>query len=369
MQKLAFFFSSLFICMLLCSNTLSAQCNIAGEVCFIRTDYAGQEPSPFDTRDDQFQFLFKVTGATGAGYQVYVGDRLYIESAPAQSYWFRFPIGSGAPITLKLVQLGGCSKTVSVTPPSKNRSIVPCNVSAYITGIACDPLSTRDYPGDDKFTFDVQAYDGSMFGDQNYEVYVTSYTQGFYNFYYGGGSQNASWKNWSGGWANVATAAFGSKVNVGKHYIRNFGGGSKLAVVVARKDDPSCYRLYTLEVPQPCSLNPARKAGAQEKIEASTSQELNAPNTHFTQLLTVANVKNTLSIYPNPAREQVTIETAGWEGETVARIFNMEGKMMRQLMLNGNARNEVNISDLTKGMYFLHLNNGTTTTSEKFTVK
>jgi Secretion system C-terminal sorting domain len=372
MQKSIFLFLAFFMCTMLYSNVALAQCDINGEVCFIRTDYAGQEPSPFDIRDDQFQFLFKVTGATGDGYQVFVGDRLYIESAPGQSYWFRFPIGNGSPISMRVVQKGGCSKTVMVTPPARNRSIVPCNASAYITGISCDPLSTRDYPGDDKFTFDVQAYDGSMFGDQNYEVYVTSYTQEFYNFYYSGGSEGTNWGNWRGGWRNVGSAAYGSKMNVGKHYIRDFGAGTKLAVVVARKGDAGCFRLYTLEVPQPCSLNPWRKAGAATDIVESMQQTFRTLDAISSQkIATSTNLtsNHTLSIYPNPAHERVMVETAGWNGEVVARIMNAEGKMIQQVVVDGNSRNELNISNLVPGMYFLHLNNGAATKSEKFIVK
>jgi hypothetical protein len=344
----------------------------SAEICFIRTDYAGQEPSPFDTRDDQFQFLLKVMGSdTAAKYQVYVDNRLYIESKFGQSFWFRFPISKGKfDITVKEVGNQCCSIVVPVTPPAMDRSIVPCNVSAYITGIACDPLSTKDYPGDDKFTFDVQAYDGSMFGNQNYEVYVTSYTQAFYNYYYGDGNKGASWKDWRGGWANVATTAFGSKVNVGKHYIRDFGAGTKLAVVVARKGDLGCFRLYTLEVPQPCSLNPWRKANAADNSIAETTQTLNAGTALVMQEKMASTVSTKeLSVSPNPAREHITIATAGWDGETTARVTNVEGKLMKQIQLFGNSRMVLDINDLAQGVYFLQINNGKAITTEKFIVK
>jgi Secretion system C-terminal sorting domain len=346
----------------------------SAEVCFIRTDYAGQEPSPFDTRDDQFQFLLKVMGTDPAAkYQVYVDNRLYIESKFGESYWFRFPISKGN-FNMTVKEVGGsdcCTLVVPVIPPTLNRSIVPCNASAYITGISCDPLSTKDWPGDDKFTFDVQAYDGSMFGNQSYEVYVTSYTQAFYNYYYADGYKDANWKNWRGGWANVATAAFGSKVNVGKHYIRDFGAGTKLAVVVARKGDPSCFRLYTLEVPQPCSLNPCRQPGAAENVVENIAGSLNAGDALNVpaKIAITNNTTATLAISPNPAHDRITIATAGWDGETTARITNMEGKLMKQIQVLGNNRMDVNLAGFAQGVYFLQINNGKSVTTEKFVVR
>jgi Secretion system C-terminal sorting domain len=349
-------------------------CKLTGaEVCFIRTDYAGQEPSPFDTRDDQFQFLLKVTGSDPAAkYQVYVDNRLYIESKFGESYWFRFPISKGNfDITVKEVGNACCSIVVPVTPPALNRSTVPCNASAYITGISCDPLSTKDYPGDDKFTFDVQAYDGSMFGNQNYEVYITSYTQAFYNYYYADGYKDTNWKNWRGGWANVATAAYGSKVNVGKFYIRDFGAGTKLAVVVARKGDPACFRLYTMEVPQPCSLNPCRQPGATENVVENIAGSLNAGDAlNAPAKIAIANnTTEKVAISPNPAHDRITIATAGWDGETTAHITNIEGKLMKQIQVLGNSRMEVNLTDFAQGVYFLQINNGKSVTTEKFIVK
>jgi Secretion system C-terminal sorting domain len=343
----------------------------SAEVCFIRTDYQGQEPSPFDTRDDQYQFLLKVMGdTTGATkYQVYVDNRLYVESAVGQSYWFRFPISKGD-FNISVKEVGNicCDIIVPVKAPKLNRSVNPCNISAYITNISCDPLSTRDYPGDDKFTFDVQAYDGSMFGDPNYEVYITSYTQSFYNFYYGGGSEGTNWNGWSGGWKNVGTTAFGSKVSTAKQYIRDFGAGTKLAVVVARKSDLGCFRLYTLDVPSPCSLNPARKANNNDLVE-SAPQVLNAEGVNIAQKIAASNPIHSLVIYPNPAHARIMVETAGWSDEVIGKIINMEGKIMQQILMDGNSRTEINISDLVPGIYLLQLNNGTTTKSEKLIVK
>jgi Secretion system C-terminal sorting domain len=349
-----------------------AKCKVtSAEVCFIRTDYQGQEPSPFDTRDDQYQFLLKVMGdTTGATkYQVYVDNRLYVESAVGQSYWFRFPISKGD-FNMTVKEIGNicCDITVPVKAPKLNRSIVPCNLSAYITNISCDPLSTKDYAGDDKFTFDVQAYDGSMFGDPNFEVYITSYTQSFTDFYANGGSQGTNWNGWSGGWKNVGTTAFGSKISTDKQYIRDFGAGTKLAVVVARKGDLGCFRLYTVQVPSPCSLNPARRANNADLVE-SAAQTLSKESIDMIQKTTASDVPHVLSLYPNPAQARIMVETMGWSGEVVGKIINMEGKIMQQILIDGNSRNEINISDLVPGIYLLHLNNGATTKSEKFVVK
>jgi hypothetical protein len=41
----------------------------------------------------------------------------------------------------------------------------------------------------------------------------------------------------------------------------------------------------------------------------------------------------------------------------------------QQTIVDGNTRNELNIGDLTPGMYFLHFNNGVTSKSEKLMVK
>jgi hypothetical protein len=72
---------------------------------------------------------------------------------------------------------------------------------------------------------------------------------------------------------------------------------------------------------------------------------------------------NALSIYPNPAKESITI--MGLENSTELSISDESGKViMRGAVMPGG--NTVNIRQLSKGLYFLHLTNGKETQTIKF---
>jgi len=63
-----------------------------------------------------------------------------------------------------------------------------------------------------------------------------------------------------------------------------------------------------------------------------------------------------LSVYPNPATDQVNI-TLEIDGTASMKLFNLEGKQMKQEVLN-KAENAVDVSELDFGIYILHVRNG-----------
>lgn len=64
-------------------------------------------------------------------------------------------------------------------------------------------------------------------------------------------------------------------------------------------------------------------------------------------------IKNTSSIYPNPAKDWVNINTIG---ETQITIFNLEGKQIfNQQIKNPLENHRINITELPMGIYFLNM--------------
>ena len=62
--------------------------------------------------------------------------------------------------------------------------------------------------------------------------------------------------------------------------------------------------------------------------------------------------KDLFTVYPNPANEQITISLNGLEGEVSVRIYDMQGRLVKQELLN-DTRTQLNISDLSKGVYII----------------
>ncbi len=57
-------------------------------------------------------------------------------------------------------------------------------------------------------------------------------------------------------------------------------------------------------------------------------------------------------VYPNPARETITLETSESVPQTIS-IISIDGKQVRQVSASSNTRNVYDISDLTPGLYFI----------------
>jgi hypothetical protein len=65
----------------------------------------------------------------------------------------------------------------------------------------------------------------------------------------------------------------------------------------------------------------------------------------------VGNVKinNTISIYPNPANDFIFINTVNKSG--ISKIFDLNGKVVKDENLSNNTMSKLDISDLAKGIY------------------
>ncbi len=68
---------------------------------------------------------------------------------------------------------------------------------------------------------------------------------------------------------------------------------------------------------------------------------------------------NNFALYPNPAHNNITIESTSLNKDEAALIFNLQGQLLLQQSLLQN-KTTIDISDFTNGMYFVKMksNNG-----------
>jgi hypothetical protein len=77
-----------------------------------------------------------------------------------------------------------------------------------------------------------------------------------------------------------------------------------------------------------------------------------------------------IRIYPNPARDQLTVEAGDLEGEYTLKVVTLTGEVVFQKVayLQSGNRIPLNTSSLPNGLYLLHLNSDKTNLCEKFSV-
>jgi len=73
-----------------------------------------------------------------------------------------------------------------------------------------------------------------------------------------------------------------------------------------------------------------------------------------------------VSIYPNPVRDYLKI--SGLSSETVAKIYDLNGKLMHSSILI-NSESEMNVSDLSVGIYLIKLETDKETTVKRFIIR
>jgi len=65
-----------------------------------------------------------------------------------------------------------------------------------------------------------------------------------------------------------------------------------------------------------------------------------------------------INIYPNPVKSELTMEIMNGEKEEKYRflLFDIQGKLLRETMQQGNGSQTVNMSDYPRGTYILVIN-------------
>lgn len=61
----------------------------------------------------------------------------------------------------------------------------------------------------------------------------------------------------------------------------------------------------------------------------------------------------TISVYPNPASDRITVKIAGANAHTVLKIYNSMMQLVRTINFSDGTENEIETNDLTSGIYFI----------------
>ena len=76
----------------------------------------------------------------------------------------------------------------------------------------------------------------------------------------------------------------------------------------------------------------------------------------------------TLTLYPNPASEKVTVTVTGFEGQVEVEIVDMNGRVSGKWRVE-NGELTVNVSEMAQGAYFVRVTGDTQTAVRKLIVK
>ena len=112
------------------------------------------------------------------------------------------------------------------------------------------------------------------------------------------------------------------------------------------------------------------RAVCQEGIYGSWSTKLQF-TTRPVSINTVANDNVNVNIYPNPANTEATISVEGINGKVEFAIADMNGRMIVTETINcdGQLVKTIDVSNLAKGAYFVHIYNDNFNTTRKLIVK
>lgn len=80
----------------------------------------------------------------------------------------------------------------------------------------------------------------------------------------------------------------------------------------------------------------------------------------------VSPVKQSISIYPNPTKDLLNVRTEGSGAISSVKIIDLNGREVLVKTFNGVNDAQINVSDLTSGMYLINITSENGTTTKKF---
>ncbi|MBR5778686.1 MAG: T9SS type A sorting domain-containing protein, partial [Bacteroidales bacterium] len=86
---------------------------------------------------------------------------------------------------------------------------------------------------------------------------------------------------------------------------------------------------------------------------------------------TASNDNVSVRIYPNPANTEATITVEGISGKVEFVVADMNGRMIvaETIACEGSLEKSIDVSNLAKGAYFVHIYNDNFNTTRKLIVK
>jgi hypothetical protein len=96
---------------------------------------------------------------------------------------------------------------------------------------------------------------------------------------------------------------------------------------------------------------------------------LSAPTSVITSIKESVVTKNPLSVYPNPATSNVTIQNTAASNLSKVNLYNILGEQILSFDLRANESKSMDVSNLSKGIYFINYMDGNKATSKKLIVQ
>jgi hypothetical protein len=76
-----------------------------------------------------------------------------------------------------------------------------------------------------------------------------------------------------------------------------------------------------------------------------------------------------VNIYPNPAQDMLNIDFGTEQVNAMIHLYSIDGKLLRSIKANSSSTLQLSTTDLTAGVYFVRIQNGTESSNHKFVKK
>ncbi len=109
---------------------------------------------------------------------------------------------------------------------------------------------------------------------------------------------------------------------------------------------PSIGAVYAIQVATPALCDATKGIGDFNSSRSNSAQNIKGPSS-------IEDLKESSKIYPNPVKDQLTIELSSATIQEV-QLFDMQGRLVRSEVVNG-YRTQLTVDDLRTGMYLLRV--------------